>query len=213
MKTETLITMLATGSSQELRSGPALRLSVALSFALPAAVLMMVLLLRVNPDWQIALADPRSWTKLGYVTAVAAGSWALAIRLSRPVGRVTPLLAALAVPVGLMAASAAGVLLLAEEGARAVLVLGDTWKVCAALIAMLSTPILVGTLLAMRELAPTRLASAGAAAGLLSGAVGALVYCAHCPELDPPFVLIWYSAGMAIPTVIGALIGPRILRW
>lgn len=213
MKTEALITMLATGSSNELRRGPTLRFSVALSLALPASVLMMVLLLHVNPAWRIALADPRSWLKLGYVIAIAAGSWALAMRLSRPAGGVKPLLAAIALPVGLMATTAAGVLLSAGEESRANLVFGDTWKVCAALIALLSTPILAANLLAMRELAPTHLASAGAAAGLLSGAAGALVYCVHCPELDPPFVLVWYSAGMAIPTVIGALLGPRVLRW
>lgn len=213
MKTDDLIALLANGASSELRSVPARRFSVALGAALPAAIATMALLLHVNPAWQSAVAEPRTWLKLGYVAAVAATSWAMVMRLSRPAGRATPLLAALALPVGVMAAIAAGVLLSAEEGSRVDLVLGRTWTVCAALIAMLSAPLLAATLLAMRGLAPIHLAGAGAAAGLLSGAVGALVYCVHCPEVDPPFVLVWYTAGMAIPAGVGALLGPRVLRW
>ena len=66
---------------------------------------------------------------------------------------------------------------------------------------------------AMRGLAPTRLKLAGAAAGFTSGAVGAVVYCLHCPEMDAPFLGFWYLMGMLIPTAVGALLGPRLLRW
>ena len=66
---------------------------------------------------------------------------------------------------------------------------------------------------AMKGLAPTRLVLAGAAAGLLSGAGGALVYALYCIEMAAPFIGIWYLLGMLIPAVAGALIGPRLLRW
>jgi len=39
------------------------------------------------------------------------------------------------------------------------------------------------------------------------------VYAFHCPELALPFLAIWYVAGMALPVVAGALLGPRVLRW
>ena len=65
----------------------------------------------------------------------------------------------------------------------------------------------------MKGLAPTRLALAGAAAGLLAGAGGALIYALHCPEMAAPFLAIWYLLGMLIPTAVGALLGPRLLRW
>jgi hypothetical protein len=35
----------------------------------------------------------------------------------------------------------------------------------------------------------------------------------HCPEMAAPFLGIWYVAGMAIPALAGALLGPRLLRW
>jgi hypothetical protein len=65
----------------------------------------------------------------------------------------------------------------------------------------------------MKGLAPTRLRLAGAAAGLLAGTTGALVYCLHCPELEAPFLGFWYLLGMLIPTAVGALLGSRLLRW
>lgn len=65
----------------------------------------------------------------------------------------------------------------------------------------------------MRARAPTRLRLAGAAAGLAAGAVGAPVYCLHCPELSAVFVGFWYLLGMLIPAALGALLGPRVLAW
>jgi len=56
-------------------------------------------------------------------------------------------------------------------------------------------------------------ATGGAAAGLLAGAAGALIYALHCPEMDAPFLAIWYLPGMLIPTAAGTLLGPRLLRW
>jgi hypothetical protein len=31
--------------------------------------------------------------------------------------------------------------------------------------------------------------------------------------MTAPFIGFWYVLGMLIPTAIGALIGPRVLRW
>ncbi|HZW72970.1 MAG TPA: NrsF family protein, partial [Caldimonas sp.] len=66
---------------------------------------------------------------------------------------------------------------------------------------------------ALRSLAPTRLAAAGAAAGALAGGAGAAVYAWHCNEMTLPFVAVWYVLGMAIPAGLGALLGRRWLQW
>ena len=65
----------------------------------------------------------------------------------------------------------------------------------------------------MKGLAPTRLALAGAMAGLVSGAGGALLYALYCTEMAAPFLGIWYVLGMSIPAAIGAVVGPWVLRW
>jgi len=66
---------------------------------------------------------------------------------------------------------------------------------------------------ALKGAAPTRPAWAGAGAGLLAGTLGTLVYALHCPEMAAPFLAVWYLLGMAIPTAVGAALGPRLLRW
>jgi hypothetical protein len=68
-------------------------------------------------------------------------------------------------------------------------------------------------MLALSRLAPARLGSAGAAAGLVGGATGATAYAFHCAETSPGFVFVWYSLGLAAASAAGALLGPRMLRW
>lgn len=91
--------------------------------------------------------------------------------------------------------------------------LGHSWKSCPWLVLSLSAPIFAGLLWSFRRLAPTRLRAAGAAAGLSAGAFAATVYCIHCPEVSAIFVLTWYSLGILLATLLGMLVGPRLLRW
>ena len=91
--------------------------------------------------------------------------------------------------------------------------LGHSWMVCPWLVLALAMPIFVGLLWSFRRLAPTRLRAAGAAAGLAAGAFAATVYCLHCPEVSAIFVLTWYSLGILLAASVGALLGPRLLRW
>lgn len=65
----------------------------------------------------------------------------------------------------------------------------------------------------MRSLALTGLRLSESGAGLFAGATGAVAYCFHCPEPETPFIAFRYLPGMLIPALIGALIGPRLLRW
>ena len=81
------------------------------------------------------------------------------------------------------------------------------------LIALVSLPLLVAAVLIVRHFAPTRLRFTGAVLGLFAGAMAALVYTLHCPELSPAFLVVWYSLGMLIPAAVGAALGERLLRW
>jgi hypothetical protein len=84
---------------------------------------------------------------------------------------------------------------------------------CASVIVMSSVPALAAILLAMRSGTPTRLAGAGAAAGVLAGSIGALAYTVACLNDGTQFVALWYSLAIAVVTVIGAIAGPRVLAW
>jgi len=85
--------------------------------------------------------------------------------------------------------------------------------VCPWLIVAVSLPIFAGTFWSLRALAPTRPVFAGAVAGFASGALGAWVYAFHCDESAAPFVLVFYTLGIAALSASGALIARRLLRW
>jgi hypothetical protein len=213
MKTDELVTMLASGEGAVARPSIGSRYTVALGAGAVAAALLMLGLLGVRHDLAEAVRMPMFWVKVGYVGCLAAAGLLAVLRLSRPGRRLDWVSFVLAAPVLLMWSLAAIVLAAAEPAQRADLLLGATWAVCPFLIAMLSVPILVATLWVMQGLAPTQLRLAGTAAGLLSGAVGALVYCLHCPEMEAPFIGSWYLLGMLIPAATGALLGRVVLRW
>ncbi len=213
MKTDDLISMLATGAGHELKANPWRRLMLAIGFGTLASTILMMKAIPINPALGEVMQLAEFWEKLGFAASIAAISLLLAVRLGRPgvgLGNAAQALMAPILAIWILAGIAfAG----AEPGQRAALFFGDTWKVCPFLIATLASPVFVGSFWAMRDFAPTRLRLAGAAAGMFSGGVGAAVYCFHCPELDAPFIAFWYLLGILIPAAAGALIGPRLLRW
>lgn len=213
MKTDELVAMLASGAGAVEPHALRRRYALALGWGAFGATLLMAILLGVRPDLSEAVRLPMFWVKFAFPAALLAGALLATVRLSRPGVRLGRVPAALAAPVLAMWLFAAIVLLGAAPADRPNLVFGDTWASCPFNVAMLSAPAFVALLWAMKGFAPTRLALAGAAAGLLAGAMGASVYALHCPEMESPFLAVWYLLGMLIPTAVGAMLGPRLLRW
>ena len=213
MRTNDLIDMLATGASLEQAGDPWRRLVYAIGSGALVSTILMVKAIPVNPDITNAIQLAAFWQKLGFAAAIAAVALLMVFRLSRPGVRLGNVFPALMVPILAIWILAGIALATAEPEERASLFFGNTWKVCPFLITMLATPVFAASFWAMRDLAPTNLRLAGAAAGLFSGAVGAGVYCFHCPELAAPFIAFWYLLGILIPTVVGAVVGEKLLRW
>jgi hypothetical protein len=101
----------------------------------------------------------------------------------------------------------------ASDADPASLWFGSSWQQCSLRIAALSVPVFAGACWAIRRQAPLRLRAAGAFAGLVSGGIAATIYALACAENGAGFVLIWHTLGIAISTAVGAMIGPRVLRW
>jgi hypothetical protein len=188
------------------------RYALALGWGALGAAALMMLLLGLRPDMAAAARLPMFWVKLAFPAALLAGALAGLLRLSRPGARLDVVALAVAMPIVAMWLLSAVVLLGAAPAERARLLLGNTWAVSSSLIAMLSLPLFAGMLCAVRRVAPARMALAGAAGGLSSGAAGALVYALHCPEMAAPFIAVWYLLGMLIPAILGALAAPVLLR-
>jgi len=213
MKTDDLIAMLATGAGATPPGAPRRRYATALVVGAFGAMVVMALMLGVRADLAEAARLPMFWVKLAFPATLLAGALLAALRLSRPGAKTGFAPAGIAAPIAVIWLLAGIALLGAAPGHREELLFGATWASCPFNVAVLSAPVFIALLWAMKGLAPTRLALAGAAAGLLSGATGAVVYTLHCPETAAPFLGAWYLLGMLIPTALGAFLGPRVLRW
>ncbi len=213
MKTDELVNMLASGNVGVEPHVVERRFMIGLGVGSIASVLLMIATLGLRPDLIEAARLPMFWFKCAFAASLAAASLVMVARLSRPGAPLGRAPTALASPLLVVWLLAALTLVIAAPEQRAEMLFGDTWTLCPLLIAMLAMPLLAGALWAVSGLAPTRLRLAGAASGLLAGALATLVYCVHCPEMAAPFIAVWYVAGIALPTVLGALLGPRLLRW
>ena len=213
MKTDDLVKLLAAGVAPVPADAVGRRFAVAMGWGLPGAVLLLLVTLGIRTDLAQAAGELMFWLKPAFAACLALAGLIATERLARPGMRLGLVWAALATPVLALWLVATVMLINAAPAHRADLILGDTWKECPFNIAFISLPLFAATLWALKGLAPTRLAIAGASAGLLAGALGALVYALHCPESTAPFLAVWYVLGIAIPTLAGAVLGPRALRW
>jgi hypothetical protein len=213
VKTEDLIEQLATSAGPVRPHAARMRTTAIVGAGAVLAVPIMLLALGLRRDLASAAGGPMFWMKLVYCLMLF-GAGAVAVdRLARPGGRCdSRLAAAIGVPVALVLLAALVQIGLEPQDTVA-LVLGSSWRVCPLYITMVSIPVFIAALYAARTLAPTNLHAAGFSAGLLAGATGAAVYSFHCTESAAPFLAVWYSAGILLPAIIGAALGPRVLRW
>lgn len=213
MKTDELIDLLASGEGPVDRHALARRLGIGLLGGAFGALLLTVALYGVRPDLAEVARTPLFWAKVALPGSLAALALWLNQRLARPGVKGGAAWTLLSLPLALVWLGAALSLAGATPEARPDLIFGRTWRTCPLNITLLSVPTFVAVFWALRGLAPTRLRQAGAAGGLLAGATATLAYSLHCPEMGVPFWGIWYVLGMLIPTALGALLGPRLLRW
>lgn len=213
MKTDELISMLAKGAAPIPANAMSRRFAIALSCGVLGAALLMAITFGVRADLAQATGELVLWIKLAFAGCLALTGFIATERLGRPGIRLGGVWVALMAPVLMLWLVAVAVLIAAAPAQRADLIFGDTWKTCSLNIALISLPLFAATLWTMKGLAPTRPTLAGASAGLLAGALGALVYALHCPESAAPFVGVWYVLGIAIPTLAGMVLGQRVLRW
>jgi hypothetical protein len=211
MKTEDLIGMLAR------QAGAAPRHAVARTLApavLAGAVASLGLVLALKTPVPAAFwLTPAPWIKGAYGLALGAAALWWVARSARPgassgIAR-RAVFGVLAAMLSLAVMAWAG----APAPARLGSLLGTDPLGCIRNVALASVPVAGALFVALRRLAPTRLRSAGAAAGLAAGAIGSIAYSLSCTETGLPFVAVWYTAGILVVAGLGALLGPRVLRW
>ncbi len=212
MKTDELIGLLAKDAAPATPKPVAPGLLTAALVGALVSGLALVVWLGLRP-MGAAMHSPPFWMKTAYTALVAIAGFMITARLARPGARMGWAPWIVAAAVAWLAILAMMEMRRTPPSGMSHLWLGWTWKICALRILALSTPVFVAVLWLLRRMAPTRLALAGAAAGLFAGGVGATVYGLYCEETAAAFVVVWYSLGMAACAALGAVIGPRLLRW
>jgi hypothetical protein len=211
MKTEALIDMLARGAGPAPRGVAWRRLAPATAFGVGlSAALSMAWLGLVPPEM---FAGPALWTKLAYAAMLGVAAGLLASRLGRPAAPTRQAWNRTWTVIGAMGVLGLLAWWITPSPERLPALLGHSWALCPWAVLGLSLPALAAMLWAMRGLAPTRPRLAGFAAGLLAGAAGAAGYSLACTEESLAFVAVWYTAGVVLSAGLGALLGPRLLRW
>ena len=213
MKTKELIAALARDAGVIDRARVERRFYAQLAGGMLLSTAAMVLLIGARSDLAEAWALPMFWLKLWFPASLAIVALVALRRLGYPGMRLEQMPAAAALPLGVVWMIAGAALLAAPAGEWLPLVFGETWMECPISIAWLSAPSLWLAFRAARELAPTRLALAGMTAGLFAGAAATFAYALHCPEMQAPFLAVWYVLGMLIPAGAGAVLGRSLLRW
>lgn len=213
MTTDELITSLSGNLSRVGRHAMGWRLALGVAGGASLSILLVAATLGFRPDLWAAMKGAAFWIKCAYTLSLAVVAILATARLARPDPDRLDVLWLTGAPVLALMTVGIGELIRTPRAEWLSMWLGRTWSECPWLVLMLAMPTFGGLLWSLRRLAPTRLHAAGAAAGLAAGAVAATIYCLHCPEVSAIFVLTWYSLGILLATLLGAMLGPRLLRW
>lgn len=213
MNTDEFINLLSTGIPPAKEAPAARRFAVAIIVASIGSLILMLRVFGLRPDLSTASHSLLFWAKLAFPIIVGVGSLLAAARLSRPGAKVGAGWTVTTTPIALVWLSGLWIVATTASGSRLPAMLGHSWRSCPFNILLLSAPGIAAILWAVRGLAPTRLRLAGAISGLSASSIATVAYCLHCPEMNPAFWSIWYVLGMALPAVLGTLIGPKMLRW
>lgn len=192
---------------------PALRLAFAMLTGWIVALVGLVLFLGAPLAAVSQTGTTPFALKLGYTTALTLITAALALAAGTPGRRLGRRSLMVALPVAIIAAAAVLELTSTPSTGWNGMMFGSTFRICIASISIASLPVFSAVIWAFRVLAPTRLALAGFIAGMSAGAAGALAYALYCPETTASFLLAAYTPGILVPAVLGAIAGPRLLRW
>jgi hypothetical protein len=213
MKTDDLIAVLSTNVEPVDTRRVAWNVWAAILAGMAAALATAVFGLGVRPD----LHDPDRLAfvsmKLAFGMAVAGLASVYLLKHIRPGGEFRSWLALTTLPFLASMLLAVVTLSSAPRSHWKMLMLGGGWLECLLAIPIIAVLPFAVIMWAVRLAAPTDLTRTGALAGLVAGGVSATAYALHCIDDSLPFVALWYGGTVALCTVTGAALGPRLLRW
>lgn len=225
MNTDDLIAQLASEPTPPPASAFRHRIATAVALACTCSIAIAWLMGRQLPSWHDWLHDRRLWVTLLVLLIASHSAWSVMLKLARPGIRLgkspwllttamTALCAITAWPMAHPAEETWGLVSL-DDGSASLLA-GATWQATGWVslqVQLLAAPLLGTLIWILRNMAPTRPEWAGASAGLVSGALAALIYALFATQGSSPHEVMGYLAGMSLMPLLGAALGRLMLRW
>lgn len=213
MKTDQLIEMLSTNVEAVKTRRFQAPLLLTLLFGGAAAFCLMLATVGLRTDVSAGTLSGYIALKLLFTLILIGAGTALLTKLIRPGQDGRRAYIVILVSFLGLAVAGAGALVTQPLSAWGHMVMGTDWVMCVLCIPLFATVPFIALIWTLRQGAPTNLTRAGAVAGLVAGALGAVAYAFHCPDDFIPFIALWYGVMVALCAFIGALLGPRVLRW
>ena len=211
MQTETLVDVLAADTVIPWKLEQSIRLALIAGNII--AGIMFFGGIGFRPDIVFAMGTSRFLVKFAVTLPLALTATAAMLRAAQPGASFGVRGWALAIsPIILMSAVLIEIVTVPPLlwGSR---MIGTHAQNCLTLIPLLSIGPLACILLALRKGASTRPGLAGAIAGLAASGIAATFYATNCTDDSPLFVVAWYPLAIGFVTLIGCLVGRRLLRF
>ncbi|TXH33887.1 MAG: DUF1109 domain-containing protein [Rhodospirillaceae bacterium] len=213
MKTDDLINLLATHTKPVKRTH--LRNTILAAVAAGAAATLCLMLLTLGTPEAVPGSEDLAIkiVYLGLTFGLVVAGVSFLLKAARP-GKILPkpLIIIALLPLVVMVAAGA-TLLSSHPSTWNAMLFGPQWVACLLCIPFFALLPFTALIWALRKEAPTSPGWTGAIAGLVAGAIGAATFTLHQPSSSIPFMVLWYLGPIVFCTLIGALLGPRLLRW
>lgn len=213
MKTDDLVALLANDAGPVDTAGLTRGTGLIALAGLVLTAAALVVMLGLRSDLAAVLATPPVLAKFALGGSVAGFALVAFQRSLRPGRAASGALALVLLPLAAIFAWALTTLAGRPAGDWAGLVLGRSWSACLVTVTLYALLPFVALLAFARRGAPVKPRLSGLAAGIGAAGLATVAYALHCPEDGVPFIAAWYPLSMAIAGGLGALMGPRLLRW
>ncbi len=213
MKTDQLIEMLSTNVEPVKTARFSATLLVALLLGGVAAFCLMLGTVGLRSDVSAGILSGYIAVRLIFSLILIGAGTVLLTKLIRPGQDGRKSYAVILASFVALGVAGTGALMIQRSAAWGHMVMGTDWVMCVLCIPFFATVPFIALIWTLRQGAPTNLRRAGAVAGLVAGALGAVAYAFHCPDDSIPFIALWYGVMVGMCALIGAALGPRLLRW
>jgi len=167
----------------------------------------------MRPDMGMVILSPYMIWKLGSLALLASLSSAIVMRSFTPPASARHGVALMLGIAGLIMVGGIFVTSAPDAGRSLIDRLSPAHGlICTAAIVVLALPMMAMLAVLMRRAAPVQPRDSAIAAGISASTIGALVFAFCCPANDPLYIVVWYSAGVAMVTAIARWLLPRRFR-